>query len=761
MADNQTSQDWAQVKAQISTGIASSKAERAEILARMDQVRAELRDFRSSRTSELDAIRITTTRTQQELQNAINTNADPVTITQYQLRLDALKQQQINVQTALARDPAFTQLNNEWIALNEREMVVDSRITQLNIDLQKAAAAEAEAIAAPAGTLGTPPPADPKPGDNTDINIDPPVAQINATNTTLTEPIVTPISLGAVEAPPLFPPVVPPVASAEPLSEVITLQTTDTISNPPIILNDSPLPDIATAQVITQPLPVSDPIVVQTLDQFPLPITTPQVTTPTAIPPAPPEIQQVPGSGVTGSVTPVDTSSNYQGEPIVIGDPQSFTSTATSTNFNEAQSFSRIRAANDARDAYGGSDATQFVQSDLNSTRVVLNNDGTYTATTTVTAVKTAPLESVLDPEAGLIDPVVAPSTDSTTYAPITDADFFDVTTVLSTPPATVDPSIDPASINADDPNVNLFDPEAGLIPSTTSTNPNSNVQGLVTPTQESATYQTADGITKQKDWRVRLSLGPGSGQYLYRAQNPGILGPLRETDGIIFPYIPAINVTYAASYDPAELTHVNYKFPQYRSSSVDSVSISCEFTAQDVREANYLLATIHFLRSVTKMFFGQDAKETNVKNGTPPPLCFLSGMGEFQFNDHPLLITSFGMQLPTEVDYIRTDSTMYMPGQSTAPSKDSRGTSAATSVSRMKGASLRLGAARPEPEFKTSINADERITYIPSRMTIQISALPVVSRYDSSRVFSLTKYADGTLLRGKTKGGTRTGGIW
>jgi hypothetical protein len=78
-----------------------------------------------------------------------------------------------------------------------------------------------------------------------------------------------------------------------------------------------------------------------------------------------------------------------------------------------------------------------------------------------------------------------------------------------------------------------------------------------------------------------------------------------------------------------------------------------------------------------------------------------------------------------------------------------------------MAGSNLRLGAARAEPAFTSSINADEKITYVPSRMTIQISAMPVVSRYDSSRVFSLTKYADGTLLQGKTKGGTRTGGIW
>ena len=99
---------------------------------------------------------------------------------------------------------------------------------------------------------------------------------------------------------------------------------------------------------------------------------------------------------------------------------------------------------------------------------------------------------------------------------------------------------------------------------------------------------------------------------------------------------IQLANVAYNANYSTEELVHSNYKLFTYKGSSVDQISITCDFTAQDTKEANYLLAVIHFFRSVTKMFYGQD---NGPKPGTPPPLCFLTGLGAFQFNEHPLEI--------------------------------------------------------------------------------------------------------------------------
>jgi hypothetical protein len=77
-----------------------------------------------------------------------------------------------------------------------------------------------------------------------------------------------------------------------------------------------------------------------------------------------------------------------------------------------------------------------------------------------------------------------------------------------------------------------------------------------------------------------------------------------------------------------------------------------CTFTAQDTGEANYLLAVITFFKSVTKMFYGQDAER-----GAPPPLVYLSGLGEYQFNEHPCVVSQFNYNLPSDADYIRAGS--------------------------------------------------------------------------------------------------------
>ncbi len=189
-------------------------------------------------------------------------------------------------------------------------------------------------------------------------------------------------------------------------------------------------------------------------------------------------------------------------------------------------------------------------------------------------------------------------------------------------------------------------------------------------------------------DWRVRLALSDDpSVNYLYKAPNPGILKPLNATSGVIFPYTPQINVTYSANYNPTDLTHSNYKVYQYSNSSIDSISITSEFTAQDEYEANYLLAVIHFFRSATKMFYGQDQ---NPRRGTPPPLCYIYGMGSYQFAGQPLAISGFTYNLPNNVDYIQTS----MGGRNPSTA------AATTPPDRTAGTGAAPGGVPPPPQF-------------------------------------------------------------
>jgi hypothetical protein len=276
-------------------------------------------------------------------------------------------------------------------------------------------------------------------------------------------------------------------------------------------------------------------------------------------------------------------------------------------------------------------------------------------------------------------------------------------------------------------------------------------LQGSLDATRGKQITQDAENAKTQGDWRVRLSLAPSAG-YLYKAENPGILKYLQATDGVVFPYTPSIQINYAAHYDATELTHSNYKFFQYKSSSIDQISLSCDFTAQDTEEANYLLAVIHFFRSVTKMFYGQDQ---NPKPGTPPPLCYLTGLGSFQFDNHPLVITNFSYNLPTDVDYIRAGSPTLEPGVDSA-GYNPKGSDDSSVNSRLQSSGLQTGAEQKQPQFTKATNTQP--TYVPTKIQIALTCYPIVTRNDISNNFSVKEYATGKLLQGSKRNG---GGIW
>jgi hypothetical protein len=269
---------------------------------------------------------------------------------------------------------------------------------------------------------------------------------------------------------------------------------------------------------------------------------------------------------------------------------------------------------------------------------------------------------------------------------------------------------------------------------------------------QAQATTQDVVNFNLRKDWRVKLQLAPGDySDYLYKAKTVvGILKPLIATDGIIFPYTPSIQVAYAAHYDASDITHSNYKIFQYKNSSVDSISISCDFTAQDTYEANYLLAVIHFFRSITKMFYGQDQ---NPKPGVPPPLCYLTGLGAFQFDRHPIAITAFNYSLPTDVDYIRASNTSTEAGVSKDPANIPSNTNSVGN-DRRQAAGLQAGGLAAPPVFQNTPAGTIDPTYVPTKMSIQISAIPIVTRNDISNNFSLKKYATGELTHRPSGGG-------
>lgn len=287
---------------------------------------------------------------------------------------------------------------------------------------------------------------------------------------------------------------------------------------------------------------------------------------------------------------------------------------------------------------------------------------------------------------------------------------------------------------------------------------------GITGRRQNLATQATAQDQANfnrdSTDWRVRLALAPGA-DYLYAADDPGILAPLSQqngTNGVIFPYTPQVGVQYSATYNPQDIIHSNYRIFQYQSSSVDAVNITCTFTCQDVFEAKYLLAVIHFFRSMTKMFYGQD---NNPKNGTPPPLCYLYGLGGYQFDALPLVIAGFTYTLPIDVDYIpTTGASPAGTPQPTIPNNNTNGSANFLSgAARLLGINVGPGGTPRPPTYpKTPTSINEETTWVPTRIELGITCHPVMSRNMVSNKFSLRDYASGNLLRGSKNPG---GGMW
>ncbi len=273
---------------------------------------------------------------------------------------------------------------------------------------------------------------------------------------------------------------------------------------------------------------------------------------------------------------------------------------------------------------------------------------------------------------------------------------------------------------------------------------------------QQQAVRQSMYKDPQLDDWRVKLTLGPNS-DYLYKVDQTqvGILRPIWATNGVIFPYTPTIQTAYRASYEQYDLTHSNFRGVFYKSSRVDDIQIKAKFTAQDTYEANYLLAVIHFFRSVTKMFYGQDTQR-----GTPPPLVYLQGYGEYQFNRHPCLVSSFTYTLPSEVDYIRAlgpnnygQSLLTRRNVSTAPFLGQQLSGLRRLLNALPGG-LPKGAQPEEkqpapPPLDQFINNTAQATYVPTSIDIDINLIPVQTRKQMSTQFSLKKFANGDLIKG------------
>ncbi len=280
------------------------------------------------------------------------------------------------------------------------------------------------------------------------------------------------------------------------------------------------------------------------------------------------------------------------------------------------------------------------------------------------------------------------------------------------------------------------------------------------------------DGATSaaEDDWRVRVSLADGA-DILYKSagstdtQNQLLL-PLKETNGVIWPYTPTINVTHNANYSSATLTHSNYPAHFYNYSEVADIQISGEFTVQNAEDGQYLMAAVYFFRACTKMFFGSGANM-----GNPPPIVFLDGYGSHYFPHVPCVVTSFQHTLSPDVDYVEipinknvlTETTVAAPASGTnstpnltpemqqyIPQWNNVATvDGATQSAAGKLAANNAKASTTQYGYKTITSH----TRVPTVSTITVTLKPMYSRKNVHERFNLEQFASGGLLQDKDRG--------
>ena len=223
-------------------------------------------------------------------------------------------------------------------------------------------------------------------------------------------------------------------------------------------------------------------------------------------------------------------------------------------------------------------------------------------------------------------------------------------------------------------------------------------------------------GRSDKTDWRVRLQVPDGPLTKFFDFDNNPILQPLAASKGIFWPLTPAVIIQHSANYNAMDQVHSNYPHQAYQNSQVDSFNVIGEYPVQNSEDAKHWIATINFLRTATKMFFGADDGLDGLK-GNPPPIMHFYGYGDHMFNKVPVVISTFNVELKPGIDYISTK-------QSNTPYRELNG---------------------PDAGFDLSADQAAAQSWAPTLSLISVLLTPIYSR-DSIKNFSMKKFVNGEL---------------
>jgi len=201
--------------------------------------------------------------------------------------------------------------------------------------------------------------------------------------------------------------------------------------------------------------------------------------------------------------------------------------------------------------------------------------------------------------------------------------------------------------------------------------------------------------------------------------------------------------MSHTANYNALAPTHSNYPFQVYANSQVDQLVITGDFFVQNAIEAQYWVSALHYLRSCTKMFYGGNG----LNQGAPPPVVKLNGYGDYVFDNVPVVITTFTVDMPDQVDYISTQvntgtGTRFVP-------TDPRGASGPAGQSGQT--ENILTEAHPGQFYGNADMKSNYYTWAPTQSLISVTCQPIYSRTEVDK-FSLEDFVNGQYV-GRNKG--------
>lgn len=227
------------------------------------------------------------------------------------------------------------------------------------------------------------------------------------------------------------------------------------------------------------------------------------------------------------------------------------------------------------------------------------------------------------------------------------------------------------------------------------------------------------------------------------------LLSPLRSHGGILFPYTPVMTMSQNVEYIQYKPVHSIQDFYGYARTPSVTFNVSAPFTVQNIDEGRYALACIHFLRVITKMYFGISSGNNA---GSPPPVLTFNAYGNYMFNNLPVVLTEFSFDFTQDVDYVEV------------PVSDTNGKSIrsvdpnSAAVCNNNAMSLQDLSAT---ELKTMGGTQYGVAWLPTKFDLRM-ALAVTRSPAEARNFNLEKFRSGSYLTDQGIGDRiNTGGGW